>query len=250
MKSSSTPESIRDHLGREEGYLAWSRSPSVSLLAVAPLWALYEVLRWNLAPHERNGAEVLVLDKLSLAGPHALQVLQVILGFAVIAAAIRVLREQIPWLRVILVAALEGTLYGLMLGPLTQALTFFLIDRGVLLSIAGEDLVGSIGAGIFEETVFRLVGLTWLALLFGHAARSLSVPTWVGHGVAAILVALAFSGFHHFGVGSEPFDAQVFLFRAVAGVILGALFLARGFCVVVYAHAIYDVNYYLMNPSS
>jgi hypothetical protein len=37
----------------------------------------------------------------------------------------------------------------------------------------------------------------------------------------------------------------VFLFRAVAGVVLGVIFVVRGFAVCVYAHAVYDLHYYL-----
>ena len=57
--------------------------------------------------------------------------------------------------------------------------------------------------------------------------------------------AILFAAFHHVGVGGEPYDPAIFAFRAVAGVVLGLLFAVRGFCVVVYAHAVYDLHYYL-----
>jgi len=35
------------------------------------------------------------------------------------------------------------------------------------------------------------------------------------------------------------------VFRTVAGLVLGTMFVLRGFAVCVYAHAVYDVHYYL-----
>ena len=87
----------------------------MGLFAVLPLWLLYEALRLTLAPGERNGAAVLVTDTLSAFGPQALTVLRAVLGAAVLFAALSILRRQLPWGRVALVSALEGSVYGLSL---------------------------------------------------------------------------------------------------------------------------------------
>jgi len=42
-----------------------------------------------------------------------------------------------------------------------------------------------------------------------------------------------------------PFEQRVFVFRAMAGLVLGLMFVVRGFGVCVYAHTLYDVHYYL-----
>ena len=52
------------------------------------------------------------------------------------------------------------------------------------------------------------------------------------------------SSYHHI---NEDFAAGVFVFRTMAGVLLGVLFIARGLGVCVYTHAMYDVFYYLNN---
>ncbi|MBK8977939.1 MAG: CPBP family intramembrane metalloprotease [Planctomycetes bacterium] len=231
-----------------EGYLHWSRDPSVSLLAVAPLWLCYEALRLTLAPHERNGAEALVTDSLRLLGPHALVVLKVVLGAVFLAAAIHVLVRRVPWVRVALVAAIEGAAYGLILGPVAQVLTLFLLERRIVLAIdptLASDLIGSLGAGIYEEAVFRLLILSLLALPLARLSKRLGLSSATGVAVAVLLSALGFSAFHHLGGGGEPFVVDVFAFRAVAGMVLGLLFVLRGFGVVVYTHAIYDLHYYL-----
>ncbi len=230
------------------GYLAWSRDPAVGLFAVLPLWLAYEGLRLGLAPDERNGAEALVTDTLGLFGPTALIVLRAVMAAAIAIAAFSILRRGLPWGRVALVSTLEGTCYGLMLGPATGALTVFLLESGhVWLSLDGiaPDLVSSLGAGIFEEALFRLGLLSLLALVFGWLALVFGISVHAGTVVAVLVSAALFSWFHHLGPGAEPFAWNVFWFRAVAGAVLGAMFVLRGFAVCVYAHAVYDVHYYL-----
>lgn len=233
-----------------QGYFGWSRDPAVALLTVLPLWIVYELLRLSLAPEERNGAEALITESLRGFGPRALLVLEVVLGAVFLVATISILRRRVPWVRVALVTAIEGAVYGLMLGPVTQVLTLFLLDGGRILQVAlppglAVDLVGSLGAGLFEEAVFRLGLLSLLALVLHRAASAVGLPVAVGSGAAIVASAVAFALFHHVGAGGEPFVRGVFAFRTIAGIVLGLLFVLRGFGVVVYCHAVYDVHFYL-----
>ena len=59
--------------------------------------------------------------------------------------------------------------------------------------------------------------------------------------VLLVLAGIGFSAFHHAGAGGEPFAAPVFVMRSVAGVLLGALFILRGFGIACYTHVIYDL---------
>lgn len=229
-----------------QGYFAWSRDPAVGLFAVLPLWLLYEGLRLLLTPAERNGAEVLLLQALHRLGPIGLNVLRVLLLVAVALAARSLVRRHIPWVRVCFVVALEGTVYGLLLGPLASAMaTEFqrVLAAGMVQDRLVANLVGSLGAGIFEELVFRLGLMSALVWLWLRLLGDSKVPRWVGGAVAALLSALVFSWFHH--VCGDPYTLAKFLFRTAAGLLLGLLFWARGFGVCVYTHAFYDVIHYL-----
>jgi hypothetical protein len=227
------------------GYFGWSRDPAVGLFAVLPLWLLYEALRLHLAPHERNGAEVLVLDGLHWLGPQAFTVLRVLLLATVLVAMVSLLERSVPWVRVTLVTALEGIVYGLMLGPLAAVMaTGTWLARGT----DAADFVGSLGAGIFEEAFFRFGILSLLSLGLVRAAAAFGLPRALGVASAVGISALLFALFHHLGPGAQPFTAPVFLFRTMAGLLLGALFVLRGFGVCVYTHAAYDVHYYLTHP--
>lgn len=229
------------------GYFEWSRDPAVGLFAVLPLWLFYEGLRLSLTPAERNGAEVLLLDTLGLLGPGATALLRILFGATVLVAAVSIHRRRVPWTRVALVSALEGTVYGLLLGPLAGALA---TSSAQLLSADGRlvaNLVGALGAGIFEELVFRLFLLSLLALFLNRAAAAFSLPKISGIVVAVIVSGLVFALFHHLPPAQEPFALPAFLFRTMAGLLLGALFVLRGFGVCVYTHVMYDVHYYLTN---
>lgn len=229
------------------GYFAWSRDPAVGLFAVLPLWLGYEALRFWLTPDERNLSEWLLLDLFARLGPTVGAILHVGFGIATFVAMRSVVRRQIPWSRVALVLVLEGMVYGLLLGPLAGALAEPAArllgpsatgDRQRLV----QDLVSSLGAGIFEELVFRLGLMSLLVWLWLRAARAFDLPRAAGAVAAVIVSAVLFSLHHHL---REPYDHGVFLFRAMAGVILGFLFWFRGFGVCVYTHAMYDVYFFL-----
>jgi hypothetical protein len=229
------------------GYLGWSRDPAVGLFAVLPLWLVYEGLRLLLAPHERNGAEVLLLQELDRIGWRGLVVLRAVLGLAMLFAARSLIRRDIPWLRVAAVVALEGTVYGLLLGPTAAAMTNSaarLLELGAAPDSLIANLVGSLGAGLFEELVFRL-GLMSLLAWAGMRLVTDGRMSRLAVGVFAVLgSAVVFSWFHHFC--GEPFEPARFLFRTMAGILLGLLMWLRGFGVCVYTHTLYDVHYYLV----
>jgi len=213
-----------------------------------PLWVLYESLRLNLSPDERNGAEVLLMDGVATAWPAGLNVMRGVMFLVVLLSAWSILKRDVPWGRVALVSALEGTVYGLLLGPLAAAMatsSFRVIHVGAVAERSlSADLVGALGAGIFEELVFRLGLMSLLCWLFLRLTRMARVASWVAVAGAVLVSALVFSYFHHIPAGN-PFRMEPFVFRSMAGILLGVLFALRGFGVCVYCHAIYDVHFYL-----
>lgn len=227
------------------GYFAWSRDPAVGLFAVLPLWLAYESTRLWIAPSERNLSEWFLLELVQRLGPGVSTALRVGFGLLVFVAMRSVVQRQIPWARVTLVVVLEGLVYGLMLGPLAGALA----DPAVRMLGAFDidprlypNLVGSLGAGIFEELVFRLGLMSLVAWFWVRATGSHPGVRALG-GVFAVLVSAALFSLHHHL--REEWDSGVFVFRAMAGVLLGFLFWFRGFGVCVYTHAMYDVYYFM-----
>lgn len=250
-KSAAEPAPIADARAAPDpgGYLHWSRDAAVGLFAVLPLWIVYEALRWLLAPEDRNGAEVLLLQELARFGDRGHLFASGAFAVLVLVAARSLVRRHIPWLRVAAVIALEGTIYALMLGPLTSALTasatrLLAVDAASGALVA--NLVGSLGAGIFEELVFRLGLMSLLVWIGLRAVRAWSMPRTLALVFAVVASGLVFSWFHH--LCGQPYDRSVFVYRTIAGMLLGLLMWARGYGVCVYTHAVYDVYFYLSTP--
>lgn len=109
-----------------------------------------------------------------------------------------------------------------------------------MIASAFPNVVMSLGAGFYEEIVFR-VGL------FGSGAWIIKTMEGCGPtGIAliigwAVISALAFSGWHHIGPLADAFDARVFVYRAVCGLVLTAIFVFRGFAPAVWTHVLYDI---------
>ena len=97
-------------------------------------------------------------------------------------------------------------------------------------------LLLSIGAGLYEELLFRLLAIALLGLLLEDV---LALP----RGWAALLAvagsSLAFAWYHFWG--GMPIEAGRFAFYTLAGLYFAGLYVLRGFGVVVAVHAFYDV---------
>ena len=95
----------------------------------------------------------------------------------------------------------------------------------------------SLGAGLYEELLFRVVIVALLAngfrLLFGVSR------VWSGVWATAI-GAILFSAFHYVGPLGEPMRLESFVFRALAGLAFSGLYLTRGFGITAWTHALYD----------
>jgi hypothetical protein len=98
-------------------------------------------------------------------------------------------------------------------------------------------LTVSIGAGLYEEMLFRLLLIAFLHLIFADLAL-------MRKGLASALCiagsALAFALYHDVSLAGGGTDWTKFLFYLASGVYLGTVYVLRGFGIVVGAHAIYD----------
>jgi len=235
------------------GYWQATRAPRYSLLFVAPLLVLYELLAFLLT-HDaiegvRNGADVLLKSLFYfLGGRYGVALFGVLLlgtgGYLVWRdrrASGPLRRQFFVWMTV------ESVVYATIFGSVVSLLTTLLLRGPSLLALqAGgtaslglpTQLMVSLGAGIYEELLFRviLVGLLAKAgfVLFGWGQRTAGV-------VAAIVGALIFSAFHYIGPLGDHLELGSFLFRTVAGLLLSALYLLRGFGIAAWTHALYDV---------
>ena len=242
-------------------YWRASRAPRYSLTFALPLLVAYEALAFSLS-HEamtgvRNGADVLLKSAFVLLGGRggliAFGVLLVGTGAALVWRDRR--RSGPIEGRVFVLMLLESVLYALVFGLVAGTLTGLLLrpfepavalTRAPLEQLAfgagglglATQLMISLGAGIYEELLFRVLivgALAWAARrALGWSATAAGVfATFVG--------ALVFSAFHYMGPYGDRLEVASFTFRAIAGVLFSGLYLLRGFGITAWTHALYDV---------
>lgn len=233
-------------------YWALSRAPRYSITFALPLLILYEALAATLSrfagEQMRNGADVM-LRSLFVAvagrrGPLLFVLCVIAISVWLIARDLRRSGKLEP--RVFLWMTAEAValalVFGLVIGTVTAKL---LSPFGPLAIIASQPTMGtgarlmlSLGAGLYEELLFRVLLVSGLLLL---ARRVLGLGTTLANTFAVTLGALIFSAFHYVGPYGDPLRLDSFVFRTIAGVAFSALYVFRGFGITAWTHALYDV---------
>ena len=234
-------------------YFSLSRTRSYGFLAALPLIILYEVMIFlaNDGSYQqvRVGAEVWIKDALALFGQAGLLVMGV--GIILVGAVILFVdRKKGIEIRPTYFGGiiLESTVYAIVVALLVSTVVGVIFAAAVTEYAAAivsvppgnglfTDVALSIGAGIYEELIFRVLlvgGATWALSLIGLER----VTSYV---IAAIIGAAIFSAVHYIGSLGDVFTIQSFTFRFLFGLVLNVIFLVRGFGVAAWTHAIYDI---------
>ncbi len=240
------------------GYLPATRHPWFCVLFVLPLLVLYEAgLNLMQAPQPdllRNGADSWLRGALAALGlGHLLWAPGLLLFILLLWSLLRSSPGPQDCLSVWIGMALESVVFAVVLYGLSRSLGMVLERWGIHLELAEVWLVGLpasvapdpvlariwsfLGAGIYEETLFRLLLFTGLYWIFQQA--DFPFPgAWV---LAALCSSVFFAAAHHLGSHGEAFHSIVFTFRTLAGMYFALLFHWRGFGIAVGAHTGYDV---------
>jgi hypothetical protein len=230
------------------GYLPATRHPWPCFLFLLPLLLAYEGGVFWLGGAQpqalRNGADAWLRGTLEAFGLHPLYGAPVLLAAGFLAWSWR-RRDDRPrdLLGVTFGMAVESLVFALGLWGVSRSLGPLLDRLGVELSAADPggralgQVVTYVGAGIYEEALFRLVLFAGVNALL----RAAAVPALAALALAATLSAALFAAAHHVGPFGEPFEKYVFLFRLVAGLYFTAVYRLRGFGIAAGAHAGYDV---------
>jgi lysylphosphatidylglycerol synthetase-like protein (DUF2156 family) len=224
-------------------YFTLTRDLSVSLILVLPLLAVYQVglllTRFRLV----NGVDFLTRFVYQQWGEKGVVLANLTVIAIFLAAIIRLEKQRRfrPGLFAPLVA--ESTVYASLLGStifyVMQSPTAALaLGGGAALPPAVVSLVLSIGAGVNEEIVFRLLLVAVLTYIFSDLLGARERPAFA---VAALVSALLFSGAHYVGRYGDAFSVDTFVFRALAGLVFAGICRWRSFAVAAYTHAIYDI---------
>jgi len=221
-------------------YINSSQSIHYSLLLTLPILAIYEFgiifLFRNSFFELRNSGEILIrsfFTSIHLTNPYLISA--ILLGSFLIVMIRGYRIEKRPGIHAnyFIYMLIESMVWGTILYFLLQFFT-----RLPFQMIKLEDKIANLnlalGAGIFEEFIFRLViiGVCLVILQRGFAlSRTWSIS------LAIFFSAVVFAGFHLF---MEAFYLPIFMQRIFGGVILGILFHYRGYGISVYTHVIYN----------
>jgi len=236
-------------------YWRAARAPRYSLLFALPLLLAYEAMAALLAAGRktavRNGADVLLKSAfIALAGEWGPRVFEVCLIGTGVWLVARDMKRHGTRLSIAVFAGMVAEVvvlalaFGVVVGGLTSRLLAPLAPLAPL-AIGPADalpvatrLMVSLGAGLYEELLFRVV---LVALLAFAARRLLGWRPVPAAAAATIAGALLFSTFHYLGPYGDPLALYSFLYRMLAGVFFSALYLGRGFGITAWTHALYDV---------
>ncbi|QDG51198.1 CPBP family intramembrane metalloprotease [Persicimonas caeni] len=227
-------------------YLDKTRDLPTSVILVFPLFVLYQ-LGLLATGGVRNGVDFVTDVLMALAGHnfwnYFLINLGILIAFGLSLIWLRKKGEFNPklWPKVIA----ESTVYAFFFGAAVIGMMRGLGLDVLLASGAGaveygvfDSLVLSIGAGLYEELVFRLF---LMGGMFYAGVKWVKWPAWLAATTAVLVSSLLFSAVHYIGSLGDPFELGSFTYRFFAGVLLAVIFYLRGFAVAVYTHAIYDV---------
>ncbi|MDD5110226.1 MAG: CPBP family intramembrane metalloprotease [Patescibacteria group bacterium] len=241
-------------------YLKTTKHFSYGVLAVLPLLAIYEIGLWQgmLGEHVNGADAIFRLTLQFLAAMFGLRWSTWLVAGAVGGLAVGFLwyltkkRVKIsPWylLLMFLEAAVTGVVLAilvyLILGRKLPHFFVFQSNAGVTRQLALQGLsspwakvVAAVGAGVFEELLFRVLLLAGLYGLFAKRGRMLG-DDGVATAQATLISSAVFALLH---LGSASVGGLVSIF--FTSVLLSGVYLARGYGITALAHTAFDL--YLM----
>ena len=224
-------------------YLLKSRTSFYSFLFTLPLFFLYEInilfLSWDDILVVRNGADFLMRNILESFDIYGLYGLGLVFFLGLLVTYIFFIKEdqkQEVNVNFLFIMLAESMLWSVFL--------YFLLFKFMVLLMnpVGKTILQqvtlAIGAGIYEEFLFRVLLIAGLSGILGF------VFMWdktFKNIIAVVLSGGIFSAFHFMGEYGDFFSMELFLIRFFAGLILGVLYMYRGFGITAYTHSIYDL---------
>jgi hypothetical protein len=251
-------------------YWTTSRAPRYSIVFALPLLLLYEGLAAAVgdapgAAHVRNAADVALKTPFYLlsGARGSIAFFATTIGVCIFLIARDLKRSKQPlrprtFVLMLGESAVLAALLGVVVGTITRELlgalsahVQFAIQSGrgvadpqpLAAMGAGTKLMLALGAGLYEELLFRVLLVGGIAAAFAWLAGG---RNWLTNTVAAVVGALIFSAFHYVGQYGDKLELASFLYRTIAGLAFSGLYLTRGFGITAWTHALYDVYVMLL----
>ena len=208
-----------------------------------PLILAYEIGAWYIQPSAPFGQQDLVIAY------HLMQMFFSVLGATgiflpgILIICILLITHMLsgePW------KVRTTTLLGMVGESLIWTVPLFILNRFIRYTALGdstsmdwlENVIISTGAGVYEELIFRLILVTAIVILLEDVLKFKQRPALV---YSVLIAAVLFAAHHHQPLGQEPYSFGRFVFRTMAGIYLGTMFVFRGYGITAGCHAVYNV---------
>ncbi len=228
--------------------------PLTNLFLVLPLFIVYHIgvlIQARRGPDGNlqwvgNGVDFLTGTALTLVNGDVLMyaVITTLVTIVLMLLILRARRSAKLHPKLFVPVLAESTVYAVLIagaiGYAVDALGLGVLDSEGFIA----QVVGSCGAGLHEELIFRMA-------LFGGAGYLLSrrMRPWAGWLIALVGSSLLFSAVHYLGPLGDRFSLSSFAFRAFCGVAFALIYRFRGFALAAWTHALYDIFYYALKHS-
>jgi membrane protease YdiL (CAAX protease family) len=224
-------------------YFKHTSSLLFGVIVSIPLAIYYEIsmilANRGMEADVRNAADVMfkrLFESIGYDGPLAGVIMFAFLF--IIAAIVQGAHKEKEGIRIqwqfypVLIA--ESGLYAMLLFAL---MAISMNAMAPAMALSPIDIGYCLGAGVYEELLFRAILLSGLLFLAGLIKKN----TLLWKILAVVISALIFAGAHYIGAAGDSFMWASFLTRTVGGLLLGFVFMFRGLGAAVYTHAIYDI---------
>ena len=220
-------------------YYFKSKSLFYSLIITFPLFIFYEIgifymFQANI-PYSKNGADVLIeefINMLGLNGYYAASSILFIVFFLILYFQRKNFKTFKISSKYLSLMIMESFLYAVLLVLLLQNIY---LSQGVKMNNLNNFIL-SIGAGLYEELIFRFFLLFFLSKSFIFIFKMKESSSLL---LSIIASSVLFSLFHY--IGQESFNSYTFTLRFIAGIYLSSIYINRGFGIVALTHAFYDL---------
>lgn len=225
-----------------QDYLHKSKSPFYSFIITLPIFLLYELGLFLMQGTEfsyiKNGADALIEDMIATLGFDIFYISSSVflLAFFITAYYQKKNYDSFAIYKSYLsIMLFESFFYALLLFLLLGNMSIYLMDISV--DDIKFNIILSLGAGMYEELIFRVFSIFILYKLISFLFKSM------GHFSTqffALLFSSVFFSLFHF-MGTESFNQEALTIRIIAGALLGILYINRGFGITAITHSFYDI---------
>jgi hypothetical protein len=251
-KPNSKPKKAAVPLAQKDNYFADAKRPIVSLYFLLPLILCYEIAKIFASVQQLgSGIDLWIHNLLNALGAGQLVVLPLLTTAVLLFCHHRIDDNWNVQGTTLLKMAGESIGIGIMLFCFANLFQIAAVQNATAGQLADPYFwqIGSsrwwasvmtyVGTGIHEELVFRVIlMLPAIAVMKDVLCDEFSATVIAVAGVAVLFAAAHVNFFNPWG---EPLEVTSFAFRGIASIIFSAVFIYRGFAIVVCAHIVYNV---------